>query len=156
MRSDLQNAIEYVALVMTLEIEEWWIIGSAAMTLAGLDVAPDDVDVMASQAVMAYALERAGLQSFSPSPNLLFRSTVFASHQVPHGLRVEFMGGFEVRTAAGWHKLEVRTRRRVESATGPVYIPELVEQFEILKLFGRDKDLRRAQMIREFLGHKDL
>ncbi|MDR6799491.1 hypothetical protein J2Y61_000994 [Asticcacaulis sp. BE141] len=131
---------------------DWWIIGSAAMVLCGVETEAKDVDLFASEATIAKVLERLRLDPLPPSNDPLFRSTVFAVHQPLGGVPVEFMGGFEVRSGGGWQPLKLHTRRRIETAKGPVVVPELSEQIAVLELFGRDKDLRRADLIRKFLA----
>jgi hypothetical protein len=52
--------------------------------------------------------------------------------------------------------LVIHTRREIMTPNGPVFVPELDEQIAILELFGRDKDLRRAGLIRDFLSGRAL
>lgn len=137
---------------MQFAADDWWIIGSAAMVLCGVEAEAKDVDVFGSEATIAEALERLALEPLPPTTNPLFRSTVFAAYQPPRDVPVEFMGGFEVRFGGVWQPLKLHTRRRIETGKGPVFVPELPEQIAILELFGRDKDLRRAELIRKFLA----
>ncbi len=153
MPKDLQMAIDFAASVMPHDASDWWIIGSAAMVLCGVETEAKDVDVFGSEATIAKVLERLDLAPLPPTDDPLFRSTVFAAHQPPGGVPVELMGGFEVRTKGVWQPLQLHTRRRIETATGPVFVPELSEQIVILELFGRDKDLMRADLIRKFLSN---
>lgn len=137
---------------MPRDADEWWIIGSAAMVLCGVETETQDVDVFGSEAVIAAVVEVLGLDPLPPSHDHLFRSTVFAACQPPDGVPVEFMGGFEVWSGNAWRPLQLHTRCRIETAKGPVFVPELSEQITVLELFGRDKDLRRADLIRNFLS----
>ena len=137
---------------MPHETHDWWIIGSTAMVLCGIETEAKDVDVFASEATIAAAVDALGLDGSPPTDDPLFRSTVFAAHQPPGDVPVEFMGGFEVRVGGQWQPLKIQTRRKIMAARGPVFVPELSEQITILELFGRDKDLRRADLIRRFLA----
>lgn len=152
MKVDLQTAIEFSASALPHDAGDWWIIGSAAMVLCGVETEAKDVDVFASEATIAKVLERLGIDPRLPSNNPLFRSTVFAAYQPPGGVPVEFMGGFDVKVSGVWRPFEVQSRRRIETARGPVFVPELDEQIAVLEMFGRDKDLRRADLIRKFLA----
>jgi len=152
MRLSLQMAIEFVASVMPPEADDWWIIGSAATVLCGVATEAKDVDVFASEATIANVLERLSLGPLPPSHDPLFRSALFARHQPPGAVPVEFMGGFEIKSGNSWQPLQLHTRRRIETARGPVFVPELDEQIAVLQMFGRDKDLRRADIIRKFLA----
>ena len=153
MRPDLQSATEFLGGVMPGHASDWWIIGSAAMAIAGLDVTPEDVDVMASEQTIMTVLETLGVKPLPPSADPLFRSSVFARCDAPGGLRIEFMGGFHVKAGGQWRPVTVRTRYEVRGEAGAVFIPDLPEQIDILELFGRPKDLRRAKMIRDFLDN---
>lgn len=137
---------------MPLETYDWWIIGSAAMVLCGVETEAKDVDIFVSEATIAATVDALELERVPPTDNPLFRSTVFAAHQPPGGVPVEFTGGFEVRVDGQWRLLKIQTRRKIMTAAGPVFVPELSEQITILELFGRDKDLRRAGLIRRFLA----
>jgi hypothetical protein len=152
MLEKLQIAIEFVAACMPPDEDDWWIIGSAAMVLCGVETEARDIDVFGSEATILGVLDRLSLAPLSPVNDPLFRSTVFAAHQTPGAVPVEFMGGFEVRSGDGWQPLKLHTRRRIETAQGSVFVPGLSEQITVLELFGRDKDLRRANLIRKFLS----
>jgi hypothetical protein len=149
----LRSAIEFAASIMPPGANDWRIIGSAAMVLCGVETEARDVDVFGSEATIAATVKALGLDLALPSNDPLFCSKIFARHQPPGGVPVEFMGGFEVRTGGAWQPLVIRTRRRIETATGPVFVPELSGQIAVLELFGRDKDLRRADLIRKFLSN---
>lgn len=151
MSDRLRRAIEFVAEVMPPDTEDWWIIGSAAMNLVGVATEAKDVDVFGSEATIAAVVQALSLPRLPPSRDPLFRSTVFACHEAPGQVPVEFMGGFEVKAGGTWQPLSIRSRLQVTTARGPVFVPNLEEQVAILELFGRDKDLRRAELIRRFL-----
>lgn len=127
----------------------WWIIGSAAMALAGVPgIVPQDIDVLCSR---ADALRLRELWSghvdgqFQPADEARFRSTFarFTHLSMP----LEVMGGLEVMTAAGWQALRVHEDLRIDIAGHAVRLPTLADQHRILLAFGRDKDLAKAARI---------
>ena len=60
---------------------------------------------------------------------------------------MEIMGDFEVRGPGGWAPLWPVTRQTIDGPWGRVFVPEIDEQVDILRRFGRPKDLRRAEMV---------
>ena len=156
MNINLQIAIESVASIIPPEADDWWIIGSAAMVLSGVETEARDVDIFGSKATISATVEALVLDPLPPSNDPLFRSTVFARHQPADAVPIEFMGGFEVSVRGAWRPFEIHSRRRIDTALGPVFVPELDEQIAILEMFGRDKDLRRAGLIRDFLYRRGL
>ncbi|HEY8616814.1 hypothetical protein [Phenylobacterium sp.] len=124
--------------------DDWWIIGSAAMALhglRGLDVA--DVDLLVSPDDARRLAARWGVAPRPPSPSPRFRSEVYFQWSGA-SMPVDVMGGFQVLSLQGWRPLVPRTR----TAVGGLFTPELAEQIDILELFGRPKDLERAQALR--------
>lgn len=121
----------------------WWVFGSAAMALAGVQgLSPPDVDLIVSEADAGLLLRRWGLTPEPASQSELFRSKIFAKARIAP-LTIEIMAGFEVKTTEGWRDVRPRTRIAVQRNSGEIYIPSAVEQAEICRLFGRPKDLER-------------
>ncbi len=126
--------------------DPWWIIGSAAMAIAGVPgIAPQDIDVLCSR---SDALKLREVWSdhvdtkFQPTDEARFRSTFARFTHLP--MPLEVMGGLEVMTAAGWRALRVHDDQRIDVAGHTVHIPTLADQRRILLAFGRDKDLAKA------------
>ena len=129
---------------------DWWIIGSAAVALLELEVTVADVDVVASTAVITDVINRIGLDPLPPRADDLFRSTPFARLEHARMLPIEFMGGLHVNGADGWQPLNIASRQAVRAGAASVYIPSPAEQIEIFHRFGRDKDIKRAQLLSRF------
>jgi len=146
---DLQSAIEFVSAVMPDDCD-WWIIGSAAVALLGIDVTVADVDVMASSQVISDVLMRIGVSPLPPRADDRFRSTPFARAERSGMLPVEFMGGLEVNGDDGWQPLVITSRRAARAGAVTVYIPSPQEQIAIFHRFGRDKDRVRAELVTRF------
>lgn len=129
--------------------DAWWIIGSAAMALAGVPgIVPQDIDVLCSRGD-ALRLREAWSGHidghFQPADEARFRS-LFA--RFTHlAMPLEVMGGLEVMTATGWQELRVHDDLRIDIAGHAVRIPTLADQRRILLAFGRGKDLAKAARI---------
>jgi len=131
----------------------WWIIGSGAMALLGVDgVEPHDVDVLCD-ADDAAALIAAWLPhldaDYRPPGADRFRSCFARFDHLP--LPLEVMGGLQVNGNDGWQSLSVAETERVGVGTAWIPVPPLREQRRILRLFGRDKDLAKAELISSHL-----
>ncbi len=144
----LAETLEQLAEALAELRSEWWLIGSAAMALHGArPVIVADVDVLASAADARLLAARLGVSLKSPAPDARFRSEVHFRWDAPP-LPVDVMGGFRVMTPQGWQSLQPRTRISV----GGVFTPSVEEQLEILHLFGRTKDRKRAAVLRALIS----
>jgi len=126
--------------------DPWWIIGSAAMTLAGVaGVVPQDIDVLCSRQD-ALRLREAWSDhvdtDYRPADETRFRSAFARFVHLP--MPVEVMGGLELMTEAGWQPVRVHDDMRIDIASVAVRIPTRQEQRRILLAFGRGKDLAKA------------
>lgn len=143
MTPDLASTLDAVAAAAPGLQDEWWIFGSAGMALAGVPgLAPPDVDLLVSDRDARH-LVRLWTAEVDASPGTtLFRSKIFAKTRVAP-LPIEIMAGFEVMAGGAWTTVRPRTRIAVAHGDRTVFIPSVVEQIEICRLFGRPKDLAR-------------
>ena len=147
----LTEGLQEVAALGPRLQDPWWLIGSAAMALGGvqgLDVA--DIDLLVSERDAAGALAAWDTPREPPGGNDRFRSVIYGRR--PGALVIEVMAGLEVKTARGWTPVRPRTRRAVPSEAGLLYVPETPELIEICRLFGRPKDLERARALEALAG----
>ena len=125
--------------------EPWWLIGSAAMVLMGVDLpAIDDVDILTTPAGARARAARWDVEPTTPAPSDRFDSEVFFQRS-DTPLAVEVMAGFRVKTGQGWTPVLPKTR---VALGGRWHAPTRVEILEMLALFGRDQDLERAALLR--------
>jgi hypothetical protein len=125
--------------------EPWWLIGSAAMVLMGVDLpAIDDVDILTTPAGARALAARWDVEPTTPGPSDRFDSEVFLQRS-DTPLAVEVMAGFRVKTGQDWTPVLPKTR---VALGGRWYAPTRVEILEMLTLFGRDQDLERAALLR--------
>ena len=119
--------------------DPWWIIGSAAMTLAGVaGIVPQDIDVLCSRQDALRLRE-----AWRDHVDTAYRPAAFTRF-VHLPMPVEVMGGLELMTEAGWQPVRVHDDMRVDIAGVAVRIPTRQEQRRILLAFGRGKDLAKA------------
>ena len=145
MSPELIRSAECIARIMPAH-SDWWIIGSAALLLSGIDVEPQDVDVFAASDVVEAARAALGVPVM-PSGSDRFRSNPYFQFQPAGGVPIDFMGGLEVRSSDTWHRLRIESKLAVTVGNTTLFVPTLDEQARILRLFDRPKDLARAALI---------
>ncbi|MCG6114634.1 MAG: hypothetical protein MEQ84_05485 [Mesorhizobium sp.] len=148
MDAKLAGALQEIARAAPAGREDWWIIGSAALVLAGVEgVEPADVDLFGSAETLSLFLDNWQEQPAAPKPGTRFRSDPYLRVDRPECLPIETMGDLEVLSQRGWQKVLPTTRLAVEIDDLPVFIPALDEQLAILRLFGREKDLAKIRLV---------
>jgi hypothetical protein len=125
----------------------WWIFGSTAAVLLGLDdLQPADVDVLAAPADAAVLLRRLGGE-IRVSNHDRFRSEVFGTVSATP-LPVEVVAGFRIRTGDdAWTPVEPETRLLLPWRDLALAVPDAREQARLCRLLGRPKDLARAERL---------
>ncbi len=145
--ADLRQTLVMTADALARGQDPWWVISSAAIALHGVTpVEVGDVDVLMSVADAQRAMDRLGVVPIEDGASALFRSTLFARWEMPP-LVVEIMAGFHVATGSGWTKVLPRTRVPMFVDERVVYVPDRAELAEMLRLFGRPKDLERVRLL---------
>ncbi|MCU0354214.1 MAG: hypothetical protein MUD08_10825 [Cytophagales bacterium] len=130
--------------------DEYFVIGSSALVLTGVETnAVSDLDILTSWAdadrlKLLWADRRKA--SHSPENALLFRSN-FARFAF-ETMDVEAMGDLEINRGGSWQRLRILDFMEVPVADHTVRIPTLAEQKRIFLLFGRQKDLSKADLIK--------
>lgn len=136
--------------------DPWWLIGSAAATLCGVPGIPvHDIDILCSERD-AEALVAARAHDvdagYRPGDETRFRSRFARLRLAP--LPVEVMGGLQVRSGSRWRPVEVLHGAIVPCGAHAIAVPALPEQLRLFELFGRGKDLEKAQRLREYIGER--
>ena len=129
-------------------LDPWWLIGSAAAWLLGLEGPVKDVDLLTSRRDAETLIGRWGIAPVQPQPSPIFRSALFAVRgdlAVP----IELMADFSVRG----QPLVPGSRVRIGWGKGALFVPDAAEQVTICERFGREKDLARAALLRRLLPH---
>ena len=133
--------------------EPWVVFGSAALMIRGLEAAAiPDLDILTTEAGAA-KLEMFWIgwrmAGYTPNPADPFRSR-FSRYCAPEGM-VEVMGGLKHRAGDDWTPVTVAATDLVAFAGGTWPVAMAAEQVRILRLFGRPKDLVRAQRLEAWL-----
>jgi hypothetical protein len=129
-------------------MDEWWLIGSAAVALHGGNVRNvRDVDLMMSARDADALLARVGGKRGGTTPSQQFQSDIFGIWSKPP-LPVEIFGGFRIFRDGAWRAVAFATRERRTVDEGEVYVPSVEELVRLLHAFGRPKDLERARLLK--------
>lgn len=144
----LVETLEQIADDLHALTEDWWLIGSAAMVLMGVELAAiDDVDILTTPAGARALAAQWGIVPTTPRPSDRFASDVFFQ-RADTPLAVEVMAGFRVRAADGWTPVLPRSRAPLAGPGGPWFAPSRDELLAMLALFGRTQDAERAVLLR--------
>jgi len=145
--ADLRQTLVMTADALEGAQDPWWVISSAAIALHGVTpIEVGDLDVLMSVADAQRAMDQLGVVPMQDGASALFRSTLFTRWEMPP-LVVEIMAGFHVAKGAEWTEVLPRTRVTIFMDELVVYVPDRAELAEMLKLFGRPKDLERARLL---------
>jgi hypothetical protein len=147
----LANDLETLARLMADIREDWWVIGSTAIVLAGVEgIAPHDVDVLISAQAARALAESLGETPLALPPHPKFRSEVFFRRRLV-SRDAEFMVGFEVAGEGGWEAFWPVSRRMVGVPGGVIPIPDVEDLKRMCRLFGRARDMEKLARL-ETLG----
>ena len=127
--------------------DPWWVFGGAAMALLGLtDWRVPDIDVLTSPGDARRLAAAVDARIVTDPGEGQFRSRVYARTE-GRSVPIEIMADLEVRTGPDWRPVRFETRMPVATGGGALYIPVLAEQIATARLFGRPKDLARADAL---------
>lgn len=140
---ELEETLAALSDVMASALEDWWLIGSAAVALHGADPGGiADVDVLLSEADARVILPQLGLPAAAGSAHHQFASDIFGTWGAAP-LAVEFMADLRQCIAGVWHPVQPQTRIERRGEGWRIFIPERDELATILRSFGRPKDMAR-------------
>ena len=132
-----------VAEVLEAAQDDWWLIGGAAVALQGLAIEIADIDVLLSARDARQIIATLNIR---PKEGLAIdrvRSDIWA-RWTALPLEVDLTAGLRIRTGDLWTRVEPATREAVAVEGRAIYVPSRVELAAICRLFGRPKDLERA------------
>ena len=124
--------------------DDWWLVGGAAVALQGLDIAIADIDVLMSRRDVVRVIARLGIAPVEGVAIDRIRSEIWARWTAPP-IAVDLMAGLQVRTGERWTRVAPGTRQAITVDGRTLYVPARPELIDILRLFGRPKDLERAE-----------
>ncbi len=127
--------------------DPWWIIGSAAVVLHGVDPGTiRDIDILVSPNDAKTLSSSLQCKNMADQRSNRFRSVYLLKPDFGP-FPVEIMAGLEFQSNGHWLALTPKTRQMFPIAGQKLYVPSRQELITILQLFGREKDLRRAEML---------
>ena len=138
---------------LTLLEDDFFIFGSAALILSGIEVgSTKDIDLLTS-ACSAGVLKRVWGDYRLDIPQKksgLFRS----DRQIYqfHSMQVEVSGDLQILKDGDWVDVRIHDYELVYIDDFAVKVPSLREQKRLLELFGREKDLQRLNLIDRYLN----
>ncbi len=132
--------------------DPWWIIGSTAMRLSGVQgIEPHDLDLLTSardaESLIQSLSHQVDRDHLPADRRFDSRFASFPSLPMP----VEVMGDLRMQVDGVWRTIAIQFSRKLRIGAHDVQIPTLPEQLRLLELFGRDKDRRKAALISSFL-----
>lgn len=131
--------------------DPWRVFGGAAMALVGLrDWRVPDIDVLTSPGDARRLIPALGAEIVADPGEGQFRSRVYGRTQ-GEAIPIEVMAGLEVRTGADWVPVVFETRIPVAAGPHILHIPAVAEQIAMARLFGRPKDLARADALERLI-----
>ena len=148
---DVAAALAEVPRITGAARDPWWIIGSAAALLHGAETNVGDIDLLMSVRDARAVLGAGGAAARPGGGSDLFHSDAFGTIHTG-ALAIEVMGGLKVRTSDGWQAVALATRRPVRLGAATLLVPERAELIDLLRLFGRDKDVARAGLLAALPG----
>lgn len=128
-------------------VDPWWIIGSAAIALIEIDPGEvRDIDVLISPRDSARLMRAHQLEDQADGGTDRYRSDSVLRPELGN-VPVEFLSNYFIKAKEQWIQLAPKTQTSVNLDGATVFVPDTKEQVEILLRLGRQKDLRRVELI---------
>jgi len=152
-RQRIIQTLEKIAPALQTITPDFYIIGTSATILSGLDVGnTSDIDILTTSencAILKSVWSHYREDDPATKDNGLFISD-FASFTFPW-IDVEVMGDLRVMKDGSWQPLIVQEYTPILINDLTLRIPTIREQLRILYFFGREKDLKRIEQINKLL-----
>lgn len=148
-KSKIERSLAFLSNDLLKLQDPFYLIGSSALILSGVTLeTSDDIDLLTSYRDASFLKKHwkgNKVHRYSPKDADKFRSN-FGRFQWDTTL-IEVMGNLEVFHESRWQKLIVEEYLEIQINRLKIRIPTLNEQYRILCLFGREKDLAKADKI---------
>lgn len=150
----LEETLSEVAQVGASLHDPWWVIGSAAIALVGVDIEVPHVELLVSERDAETLV--ADWAPRQPADAWQDRLRAIRGQHTSTPLPIDVVGRPEVLAETGWRAVVPSTRLEVtmtseHDATSPerrtLYIPDPDDQLALLLLFRRPQDLVRAELL---------
>lgn len=145
----IREAIAFLSDDLLKLQDPFYIIGSSALVLGGIPLeTTDDIDLLTSHRDADFLKElwqANKVGEYTPKDSDKFRSN-FGRFRWDTVL-VEVMGNLEVYHEEVWRRLKIDASFELNINQLTIRIPVLKEQEKIFRIFGRAKDLAKAEII---------
>ncbi len=131
-----------------------YVFGAAAAALCGADISPREVELVCTVQEARQILERFGAEDGGGDGDGPFYAAVFERIEIEGGLPLVIMGGVELFEREAWRPVWFFSRGCVLVEGVEVWMPEVWEQIEVLKRFGREKDLALIPLLERLPDYK--
>lgn len=153
---DIKDKINQTLIGIAAQLQEinseFYIIGASAMILSNVEIGEtSDIDILTTEmnaSKLQYLLKAYMEVAPKTKENDLFHSN-FARFNLPL-MDIEVMGNLQIKKNNIWQPVCVQEYREVSVGKMIVRIPTIGEQKRILSLFGREKDLKRLQILNQY------
>lgn len=153
----IKNIIGFISADLAQLQDTFWVIGSSALILSGirLESSIEDIDLLTSNRdadLLKLVWGTNKLEDYSPAYAEKFLSN-FGRFQFSDML-IEIMGDLKFFHENKWQSLEIKEWQEIKiNEDISLKIPTLTEQYRIFKLFGREKDIIKANLILQQTKH---
>jgi hypothetical protein len=148
LRENILHVLSELQPSLKLLKDDCFLIGASALLLSGIEIEhTSDIDLLtsANDALLLRKAWNSHWKDYQPEEKKRFRSD-FARYNLGV-LDVEVMGALEVESEGEWFPIHVRDYVTFREEAIEIKIPTLKEQASILKLFGREKDIKKLALI---------
>jgi hypothetical protein len=147
LEAGLLTTLDLLAEHLTTLKDDYWIISSAAVALHGVGgLTLGDVDLLTSLADGERLTASLALSNIAGDQDPLFRSALLAQWRKPP-LTVEIMADLCVFHSGKWCEVLPKTRETIIVGSHHIFVPSRQELHDMLRTFGREKDLERARLL---------
>ncbi len=152
------KALELICRRLNCSGVRWVVGGSASLALQGVEVLPEDIDIITDMEG-AYRMQEI-LGDFIVEPVRFSSNEVFSSHYgvfEVEGVRVEVMGELRIRAGSEWVNLSKRLENPLYVNILDLMVPvsRLEDHLRSYRLLNRPKDREKIQKILKALERKN-
>ncbi len=154
--TNITDALKLIAKNLEHEDVNWVIVTSCALALQGLDIEPEDIDIMTDECgflKINRVLDNYKISLSDCIPSTILDSTM--SKFCVDNCFVEVISNFKIksRTDNMWHDMSNLLKYRNMVGIGDMTLPvlPLLQLLEMYKLMSRDKDMNKIAKIEQYL-----